>query len=125
MQGSERSLQDPVGARCSSLSKAGASLSAVPGTERSSQNYLRSLSICCSTEDRALDGGRNALHRAERSTEDGTFDGELSALRNTECSTEDRGAHLKTGLMTEDIALDIALDTGTTVNSRLNARRKA
>ena len=48
--------------------------SAVPGTERSSRDYQCSLSICHSTDNVALDGGRNSLCRAERSTEDGTFD---------------------------------------------------
>ena len=133
-QGWERLLQDPVGARCSSLSDAGASFSPFPGTERLSQDYRRSLSIFRSTEDGALDGGRNALRRTERSTEDGTFDGGLRALQRTECLTEDGGALLKTGLLTEDVAFDggrnCQLRTersmeGGTLNSGLNARRKA
>ena len=106
MQGSERSLQDPVGARCSSLSDAGTSLSAVPGTERWSQNSWRSLIIGQLTEDGALDGGLNSLCRTERSTEDGTFNRGLGSLRRTELLTEDGGALLKTGLLTEDVALD-------------------
>ena len=42
----------------------------------------------------------------ERSTEDGTFDRGLGNLRKTEGSMEDGGALLKTGLSTEDVALE-------------------
>ena len=102
----ERSLYDHIGARCSSLSDAYASFSAVPGTERLSQDYQHSMSIRRSTEDEALDGGLNDLRRMERSTEDRMFDGGLSALRRTERSTEDGSALLKTGLSTEDVAFN-------------------
>ena len=70
----------------------------------------------------------------ERSTEDGTFNGVLSALRRTELSTEYRGTLLKTGLSIEDLAFDAGRNCqlmtersteGGTVNSGLNARRKA
>ena len=96
MQGSERSLQDPVGARCSSLSDAGAYVSDVPGTERWSQDSQRSLSIGQSTEDGALDGRRNVLRRTDRSTEDRTFNRGLRSLQRTERSTEDGGDLFKT-----------------------------
>ena len=99
-------LQDPVGVCFSYLYGAGATLSSVPGTELWSQYSRRSLSIVWSTEDGALGGGWNALHRTERSTEDGTFDRGLSALQRMERSTEDGGALLNPVLSTEDIALN-------------------
>ena len=80
MQGSKRSLQDSVGASCSSLSGAGASISVVPGTECWSQYSRRSLSIGRLNDDGALGGGLNSVRRMERSTEDGTFDGGMGAL---------------------------------------------
>ena len=80
MQGSERSLQDPVGARCSPLSDSGAYLSSVPGTERWYQDNRHSLSIGRLNDDGALGGGLNSVRRMERSTEDGTFDGGMGAL---------------------------------------------
>ena len=130
----ERSLQDPVGARCSSLSDAGESLSIVPGMDRWSQDSRRSLSIGRSTEDRTIDRGRNALRRTERLTEDRTFDGGLNTLRRTERSTEDGSALLKTGLSTEDLALDAGRNCqlrtersteGRALNAGLETRWKA